>query len=226
MIPETDALDDDVYLFVDTETTGLEAGRHGMIELAWTIGLTGRNGAERYEIDPWRDGHHPSWSPEAEAVHGVPLPAVRGAPHRWGPVGPALDFLEVVSKPGTIVVGSNPRFDLAFIGAALPGGHTLRDVETIDLQDLFASCYPEELPKSGRIGLEAMVRRLTGSPNYDQAHTAREDILDAQAVFCHLRRAFIASFVAANGHLPLVADLMEACELGRGIRQLTREGRL
>lgn len=222
MIPDTDALDDDAFLFLDTETTGLDTGRHAMIELAYCVGLTGRLGSEVFLIDPYRDGRCPAWSLEAEAIHGVPLTSVRGAPHRWSPVTPAISVAEALRIRPLVVVGSNPMFDLGFVAAALPGGHSLPRVEVLDLRDLFAALHPEELTPEARIGLEFMMRRLTGQPNYEQPHSAAGDVADAQLVFSILRRRFLDAFVASEGHLPLVADLLDFTRSGRALRKLRR----
>lgn len=222
MIPDTDALDDDAFLFLDTETTGLDTGRHAMIELAYCVGLTGRLGSEVFLIDPYRDGRCPAWSLEAEAVHGVPLTSVRGSPHRWSPVTPAISVAEALRIRPLVVVGSNPMFDLGFVFAALPAGHPLPRVEVLDLRDLFAALHPEELTPEARIGLEFMMRRLTGQPNYEQPHSAAGDVADAQLVFSILRRRFLDAFVASEGHLPLVADLLDFTRSGRALRKLRR----
>jgi hypothetical protein len=113
-------------------------------------------------------------------------------------------------------------FDLGFVGAALPGGHSLPRVEVLDLRDLFAALHPEELTPEARIGLEFMMRRLTGQPNYQQPHSAAGDVADAQLVFSILRRRFLDAFVASEGHLPLVADLLDFTRSGRALRKLRR----
>lgn len=122
------------FTVFDTETTGLSARFHRIVEIA----------AIRIDTDGTRTTFHSLIHPERRIpravtmIHGITDEMVKDAP----PFGIlAHDFISFVQ--GSVLVAHNARFDLAFLQESLVrSGHPPWDGKTLDTIPLIKTAFP------------------------------------------------------------------------------------
>ena len=165
--------------FVDTETTGLVASAHEIIDIAI---ITQDRGVTTHTF---HSKVMPEWiadaDPEALRINGYKPMNWDLAPS-WSEIGPIVN--EILSDG--IIVGHNVNFDYQFIREGIQRlGHkpkmSRRTIDTITL--VYEHLYP--------MGLESAslksVREFLGMSS-EGAHTALQDTRDTQVVFNTLWR--------------------------------------
>jgi DNA polymerase III subunit epsilon len=157
-------------IVLDTETTGLDAGRgHRLIELGCVELLSRRVSGSHYHryLNPERD-----IDAGAQAVHGISIEFLADKP-RFADI--AAEFLDYVK--GAELIIHNAAFDVGFIDAELarlgPEFGRLRDHATIlDTLALARELYPGQ-----RNSLDALCKRLDIDNSHRELHGA---LLDAE----------------------------------------------
>ena len=182
------------FVFIDTETTGLDFTRHQLTEVAWIVRFEDGTEAERqFFPDHTLDGAD-ELALELTRYHQ------RIAPQ---PRSPAAEWLELflTDAEGAVLVGAVPDFDArhlemaaARIGRTPTWDHHLLDVETLALP--LISPGPEA-PRS----LARTCRALGIEHDKDQAHGALYDAQQAMRVFDRVH-ALIAELRATGAPLP------------------------
>lgn len=169
-------------LFLDTETTGLDPLRHEIVDIwaqrrrAGSLELVGEAGGLVLPAYPERSDE------EALRINGF-------SPDLWESLGaePFETVWDRVSRisqnrNGLALVGSNPRFDMGFLEAALGGERfrMWRPASIIDTVDLAQPLKARGMIRSR--SLEALCEHL--DIHYEvPAHTARGDVLATVAVY-------------------------------------------
>lgn len=122
------------FTVFDTETTGMSARHHRVVEIA----------AIRIDTDGSRRSFHSLICPgcpisrAVQAVHGITNEMVKDAPgfHIIAP-----DFMQFIE--GSTLVAHNARFDLAFLQESLArAGHPLWEGKTLDTLPLIRTAFP------------------------------------------------------------------------------------
>lgn len=191
--------------FIDTETTGLDPIRHEMWEIAVIRRETDGTETEHlWQIRPsaWQLSHVAE--PKALEIGryheraAVPEPAM--AANMLSPNGPErLDFLGlgkqlVRALDGTVLIGSNPAFDAAFLGRflrvhPLPWHYRVIDVATLAAGYVHArhghALEDGELEAVTHPWSSYQLSRAVGvePPSKDAAHTALGDARWARDVY-------------------------------------------
>lgn len=166
-------------VFVDTETTGLKAGAHQVIE----IGAMTGDGAEFVALIKLERGAEVS--PDAMRVNGIDL---RGREWRESAVSlrDALDAFVRWLPTGAVLIAHNAAFDRRMLEAdALRAGVTWPDVEWF-----CTKTWADELRKRGELAtIDSKLHTLCshfGVPN-DGEHRALADVVRMARVFDELR---------------------------------------
>lgn len=164
------------FVFIDTETTGLDFGRHQLTEVAWIVRFEDGRQLERCFVpEHTLDGADPT-ALEMTRYH------TRIAPQ---PRSPASEWLELLLEDATkaVLVGAVPDFDARHLEMAAARirrtptwDHHLLDVETLALP--LISPGPEA-PRS----LAKTCKALGIPHDQDQAHGALYDAQQAMRVF-------------------------------------------
>lgn len=157
-------------IVLDTETTGLEAGKgHRIIEIGCIELVERRPSGRRFHryLNPQRPVDE-----GARAVHGISDEFLADKP-RFAEV--AVDFLAFIE--GAELVIHNAAFDVGFLDAELaladPGlGHVTDHASVLDTLALAREKYPGQ-----RISLDALCKRLNIDNRHRELHGA---LLDAQ----------------------------------------------
>jgi DNA polymerase III epsilon subunit-like protein len=164
------------FVFVDTETTGLDHQRHELTEVAWIVRFEDGTEIERqYFPDHTLDGADPG-ALEITQYHTRIANQTRSPASEW-----LVQFLD--DATGAVLVGAVPDFDARHleraarkIGRTPTWDHHLLDVETLALP-LIASgpCAPPSLARTcAALGLDH---------DRAQAHGALYDAQQAKRVF-------------------------------------------
>ncbi|MEX2550135.1 MAG: 3'-5' exonuclease [Nitriliruptoraceae bacterium] len=164
------------FVFVDTETTGLDFQRHQLTEVSWIVRFEdGRQEERRYFPDHTLDGADEK-ALELTHYHARIAPQERSPASEW-----LVRFLD--DADGAILVGAVPDFDARHLEQAAARierrptwDHHLLDVETLALP--LISPGPEA-PRS----LAKTCRALGIPHDKDQAHGALYDAQQAMRVF-------------------------------------------
>jgi len=182
------------FVFLDTETTGLDFARHQLTEVAWIVRFEDGSELERCFIpEHTLDGADPM-ALEMTRYHE------RIAPQ---PRSPASEWLELFLTDATkaVLVGAVPDFDARHLEMAAARiqrtptwDHHLLDVETLALP--LISPGPEA-PRS----LAKTCRALGIPHDQDQAHGALYDAQQAMRVFDRVHEV-LAQLRAAGAPLP------------------------
>jgi DNA polymerase III epsilon subunit-like protein len=164
------------FVFVDTETTGLDHQRHELTEVAWIVRFEDGTEIERqYFPDHTLDGADPG-ALEITQYHTRIANQTRSPASEW-----LVQFLD--DATGAVLVGAVPDFDARHleraarkIGRTPTWDHHLLDVETLALPLIANSpCAPPSLARTcSALGL---------SHDRAQAHGALYDAQQAKRVF-------------------------------------------
>lgn len=186
-------------LFIDLETTGLDlAAGHRVCEVAL---LRERAGSEEGRLDCLIDPGRPL-DPRAAAVNGLRDEDLAGAPP-FAAVAPRIEAL----ADGTVLVGHNVAFDLAFLTAELTAlGRPPLARPSLDTLPL-----ARRLLRRPSYSLSVLARELGLST---PTHRAMADVLALRGLFLHLR-----ALMADLG----VTTLADALRLERGVLPGTTE---
>ena len=167
------------YAFIDTETTGLRANWHEMIELAIIIEING----QIIEQHHWR--LKPQHLDRADEI----ALKINGYSHaKWRDAvefaSIANEVKDIISK--CIIIGHNPMFDIEFLNeaffvAGVPGIHS----KSIDTRVL----VHEHLHWLNSTSLDT-VRKFFGWPT-DKAHTALFDVQQTRNLYHKLCRCTV-----------------------------------
>lgn len=178
----------DRYLFIDTETTGLDVRYHHLVQVAWILTdekdtpITSGN----FIIQP--QGFDIPVS--ASRIHGI---TNRKAIAEGRPLKEVLRLLSYSFDAATTIVGHNPDFDLGFLyDAAKRSGIVLRkDHYVYDTAD-YGTWYCQ-LPSSSEYyeyrtpSLTVLYQQLFGHA-FDGAHNAMADAQAARRCYWELLR--------------------------------------
>jgi DNA polymerase III epsilon subunit family exonuclease len=126
------------FVVFDTETTGLRPEQgDGIVSLAAVVVAGGRVAADE-RLDVLVNPGRPS-SRAAQRVHGIPPEALAGRP-ALGEVLPELLHL----AQGSVLVGHNVAFDLAFLQPALTAAGLRLEQPVLDTMLLSAALHPSQ----------------------------------------------------------------------------------
>jgi len=184
-------LTDLTFLALDTETTGLFAVMHRLVEIgAIRFRLDGRELATFQQlIDP----HRPI-PPNVQQVHGITDAMVRGQPS----VEQVIPyFIEFLGAPDTILLAHNALFDLGFLAMTLTRlGIVYPPHSVFDTLDLARRLYPTW--PSHRLAHVAICLNVAAGA----AHRALSDAYLVKDIFLEmLRRTPTLKTIADLGHL-------------------------
>lgn len=182
------------FIFIDTETTGLDFARHQLTEVAWIVRFEdGREEEHCVVPEHTLDGADPT-ALELTRYHEQIAPRPRVPASDW-----LVRFLE--HADGAVLVGAVPDFDARHLEQAAARiqrtptwDHHLLDVETLALP--LISPGPEA-PRS----LAKTCRALGIPHDQDQAHGALYDARQAMRVFDRVHE-LLAELRAAGDPLP------------------------
>jgi DNA polymerase III epsilon subunit-like protein len=182
------------FVFVDTETTGLDFQRHQLTEVSWIVRYEdGRQEERQYFPDHTLDGADEK-ALELTHYHERIAPQERSPASEW-----LVRFLDDADR--AILVGAVPDFDArhleqaaARIGRRPTWDHHLLDVETLALP--LISPGPEA-PRS----LAKTCRALGIPHDQDQAHGALYDAQQAMRVFDRVHE-LLAELRTSDAPLP------------------------
>lgn len=165
-------------VFLDLETTGLDAGRHEVIEIGAIRVVDGQEqGVVESLVRPV--GPIP---PDAARIHGITPAMVASAPDFRQAVTPLLMMLE-----GAVAVAHNTPFDGGFLAMALEReGMSTPSTPMIDTVVLARTL----LPRLGSHKLDSLCRHL--AVGRDRAHRALGDARALASVFARLVEAHLA----------------------------------
>ena len=164
-------MSDNIYVAVDVETTGFDASREAIIEIA-AVTFRGNDIVDEFStlIYPQRD-----IPAEITRLTGITDGMVEDAPT----IGTVRSQLRTILGDHPLV-GHNVGFDLAFLKEARLGMGNQR-VDTLTLASIL-------VPEAGRYGLEALADFLyLPLPDGGQAHRALEDAELTVELFLALR---------------------------------------
>ena len=168
-------------LWLDTETTGLDAQQHELLEVAVVVESVAPDGSGEI-MHRWSRRIAPerieTASPKALEVNGYTAEAWQDAP-RFEDVA---DHLAEVLLSGTVICGHNVGFDVAFIEAAFARvGRKVRvpyhRVDTVTL------AYAAWMSTGSGPGLSLDKLRAHLGIEADGSHSALKDALDARTVY-------------------------------------------
>lgn len=167
----------DVYIVLDTETTGLDHRTEKLIEIA-AVKMRGDTVEETFTslVNPKKPIRHSSF-----LIHGIPDEVVAEAP----PIEDVLPrFLEFVGD--LPYVAHNALFDYSFINEAhkeVYDGEKFRNVR-IDTFEMYRSVFPEEASH----GLSSLLARF--GLNSEVKHRALDDALGLASVYPRLNELY------------------------------------
>lgn len=182
------------FVFIDTETTGLDHQRHELTEVAWIVRFEdGREVERQYFPDHTLDGADPG-ALEITQYHTRIANQTRSPASEW-----LTQFLD--DATGAVLVGAVPDFDARHleraarkIGRTPTWDHHLLDVETLALPLIAdAPCAPPSLAKT--------CAALAIPHDRAQAHGALYDAQQAMRVFDRVWE-LLAALRAAGEPLP------------------------
>lgn len=164
------------FVFIDTETTGLDFARHQLTEVAWIVRYEDGSQATRCVVPEHTLDGADETALELTHYHERIAPQPRSPASEW-----LVQFLE--DAEGAVLVGAVPDFDARHLERAAARiqrrptwDHHLLDVETLALPLISAA---PEAPRS----LAKTCRALGIPHDKDQAHGALYDAQQAMRVF-------------------------------------------
>ncbi len=172
-------MDNQLRVFCDCETTGLNPALHEIISIAFIVTVGNK------ELTRWKLKITPkkieNADPQALIINGYNAEEWKNSIDIKDALLPIADLF---SKP-IIFIGYNPGFDMSFIRTALEAhGYYLRRLRMVDVMTL----VHEHLYKQGlnKMSLDS-VRSYLGIIT-DDAHTAMQDVIDTKLVYDKLSR--------------------------------------
>ena len=168
----------DKLVFLDTETTGLSANKHEIIEIA--IITEHPDGS----VDEWVTKVSPQY---IETAHPKALEVNGYTPEKWegAPIFAEIADTVIEKLSGATVVGHNVGFDLKFVRAMLDdiGAGEIKDLDYVDTQTL----AKEHLKPLGLKSVSLVnIRRWFGW-SIESAHTAMADTEDCRRLYHKLK---------------------------------------
>jgi hypothetical protein len=161
-------------VFVDIETTGLEVGRHQIVELAWAV--------EDDIIRVVRPRHTLRFAqPEALQVNRYHERGL-GDTSTWSTPDEVSRFL--LDARDATLVAANPHFDASFLAAHF--GHAPWHYRLFDMQAYAAGVLDWDTPRSLRDIRAELTDR--GHFIFEPDHTARCDVVTLRQVHRALRK--------------------------------------
>jgi DNA polymerase III epsilon subunit-like protein len=160
-------------VFVDLETTGLDADRHGIIEMGCIFETDGKREAEVFQslANPGDIEH----TTEAAEVHKIPREAIVAAP----PLLEVLQRFDSRCANGAIISGWNTKFDEAFLYKAYQryGIPWRFDYHIFDVWSLYKRLQLiGTLPADLHLGLGTVARHYNIVRDGEDAHRALTDV--------------------------------------------------
>ncbi|MEW6049477.1 MAG: exonuclease domain-containing protein [Candidatus Zixiibacteriota bacterium] len=167
-------LDELTFVAFDTETTGLWAPSHRLVEIAGVKFRLGDDQVTTFQtlIDP-----RSAIPAEVISIHGITDEMVAGAPSAKTAL---MSFFEFCG-PEAVLMAHNAPFDIAFVACELDrGDDVLPDNLILDTVDLYRRSYPQ-LPS---YSLLSLVQKF--DIEQTQAHRALADAGCVQRLFTRL----------------------------------------
>ncbi len=182
-------LGEQLFVAFDTETTGLEASFHRIVEIGAVKFVLGGSAATQFQtlVNPDRP-----MPPEVIPIHGITDEMVAGAPK----IAQALLSLSAFCEPNAILIAHNAPFDLSFVACEVDRtGVPLPNLPVLDTVEIARTCFPSQYSYS----LESLTKALDLATS--QEHRA---LADAQLV-----KSLFERCLATLGDISTVAELLD-----------------
>jgi DNA polymerase III epsilon subunit-like protein len=158
------------FVFVDTETTGLDHTKHEMLEIAIVVIENGERTTIERKIKPTRIE---TAQPKALEVNGYSEQEWEEA-EEWNKEM-SLEFRDLIR--GAMIIGHNPMFDLRFIEAACT-----RFGVRLPLRPVFDTKCAAYMLGHNRLGMDK-IREQDENMTKEGAHRALKDVEDCIYLF-------------------------------------------
>lgn len=158
------------FVFVDTETTGLDYTKHEMLEIAIVVIENGERTTIERKIKPTRIE---TAQPKALEVNGYSEEEWEEA-EEWNKEM-SLEFRDLIR--GAMIIGHNPMFDLRFIEAACT-----RFGVRLPLRPVFDTKCAAYMLGHNRLGMDK-IREQDENMTKEGAHRALKDVEDCIYLF-------------------------------------------
>ena len=158
------------FVFVDTETTGLDHTKHEMLEIAIVVIENGERTTIERNIKPTRIE---TAQPKALEVNGYSEEEWEEA-EEWNKEM-SLEFRDLIR--GAMIIGHNPMFDLRFIEAACT-----RFGVRLPLRPVFDTKCAAYMLGHNRLGMDK-IREQDENMTKEGAHRALKDVEDCIYLF-------------------------------------------
>lgn len=158
------------FVFVDTETTGLDHTKHEMLEIAIIVIENGERTTIERKIKPTRIE---TAQPRALEVNGYSEEEWEEA-EEWNKEM-SLEFRDLIR--GAMIIGHNPMFDLRFIEAACT-----RFGVRLPLRPVFDTKCAAYMLGHNRLGMDK-IREQDENMTKEGAHRALKDVEDCIYLF-------------------------------------------
>lgn len=158
------------FVFVDTETTGLDHTKHEMLEIAIVVIENGERTTIERKIKPTRIE---TAQPKALEVNGYSEEEWEEA-EEWNKEM-SLEFRDLIR--GAMIIGHNPMFDLRFIEAACT-----RFGVRLPLRPVFDTKCAAYMLGHNRLGMDK-IREQDENMTKEGAHRALKDVEDCIYLF-------------------------------------------
>lgn len=158
------------FVFVDTETTGLDHTKHEMLEIAIVVIENGERTTIERKIKPTRIE---TAQPRALEVNGYSEEEWEEA-EEWNKEM-SLEFRDLIR--GAMIIGHNPMFDLRFIEAACT-----RFGVRLPLRPVFDTKCAAYMLGHNRLGMDK-IREQDENMTKEGAHRALKDVEDCIYLF-------------------------------------------
>lgn len=184
------------YIFIDTETTGLDPAIHDVIEVAALVMEEDENNVPR-ELARYNG----RWGItngivdiEALAVNGRRATddvfSTNDHEYRKDLINGFADFLATYVTDSTFIVGGNIGFDLDFIEAlfskyGMVAVRILSKRKAIDIQHIAKFLHDAAVIQVPNFKMETLVRYILGKETW--THTAMQDVLDSSLLYFTMR---------------------------------------
>jgi len=158
------------FVFVDTETTGLDHTKHEMLEIAIVVIENGERTTIERKIKPTRIE---TAQPKALEVNGYSEEEWEEA-EEWNKEM-SLEFRDLIR--GAMIIGHNPMFDMRFIEAACT-----RFGVRLPLRPVFDTKCAAYMLGHNRLGMDK-IREQDENMTKEGAHRALKDVEDCIYLF-------------------------------------------